>query len=433
MSVTGVIFAIFYALCLIGGIFVSPKIAVLGYLSVYTITPAGRWWGKGLSGLGVRFSQFMVISLVLGALIHFKHTRLTQRPKLQEVLLILFVLITWISIPLGLPGIEGGENFALKLTKVAVFVLLFGRVIITLKDFEHVLWLLLVTAAFMAIESSASGVFQGGRIDQGIGGTDFSEGNFMAAHFAMLLPFAGLLFFKKGLLKKATVAGCCVLVLNGFFMCRSRGATLALAAGSLISALFSPKGIRGKVFFGMAVAVIGAVFLIDPGFVGRVQTINTDIGDVENLEPSSAGRVLAWRAAIDMFKDHPMGIGQGNFKTYVNQYQPGLEGKDTHNTYLRCLAELGAQGLLVLLALIANAYITLLRLNKRALRLPNAADYRWHVFSCFAAITILCASSMFITHVYVEELYLLLSFPSVLEAISKDSERNSPQELDAAA
>jgi len=49
---------------------------------------------------------------------------------------------------------------------------------------------------YLGIEAYAAPgwMFSGGRLDVGIGGSDFSEGNFLGAHFAMLLPFLGAMF-----------------------------------------------------------------------------------------------------------------------------------------------------------------------------------------------------------------------------------------------
>ncbi|MEA3429215.1 MAG: O-antigen ligase family protein, partial [Thermodesulfobacteriota bacterium] len=147
----------------------------------------------------------------------------------------------------------------------------------------------------------------------------------------------------------------------------------------------------------------------------RMERINPDISNIEAQDDSASGRILAWKAAFSMASDYPLGVGQGNFKKYVGQYNPHIPGKDTHNTFFRCLAELGVQGLTIYLIMIANVFRILKRVKKKAIGLSNEIDYKWHSYALSVSLIIFLASGMFITHTYIEELYWLLMFPVLLE------------------
>jgi O-antigen ligase len=130
-----------------------------------------------------------------------------------------------------------------------------------------------------------------------------------------------------------------------------------------------------------------------------------------------------------MASDYPWGIGQDNFIRYVGRYDPAIPGKDTHNTYLRCLAELGIQGLGIYLLMIVNAFRILKRLKNKISGLAKETDYKWHIYALSVSLVIFLASGMFITHTYIEELYWLLMFPVVLER-AVENERDSAESVD---
>jgi O-antigen ligase len=71
---------------------------------------------------------------------------------------------------------------------------------------------------------------------------------------------------------------------------------------------------------------------------------------------SMQGRLKFWSAALQMFADHPLGVGPGNFAYYYPQYQPDPVhySVDPHSWPLQLLAELGIPGVIILLAILAG-------------------------------------------------------------------------------
>jgi len=116
-----------------------------------------------------------------------------------------------------------------------------------------------------------------------------------------------------------------------------------------------------------------------------------------------------------MVSDYPLGVGEGNFKTYIEQYSPHMTGRDTHNTFLRCLTELGVQGAFVFLLLVGNAFWILFKLKKKVQGLPENADFLWHIYALKIALIIYLVAGIFITHTYIEEFYWLLIYPLFLK------------------
>jgi O-antigen ligase len=373
----------------------------------------GHWWGGSLLDWGIRYSLFLAIATALGLIFHRSKLKFKGFFESQNILLIIFLGLVWLSIPLGF-GLNPEESNAVKMTKVTIILLMASYVIINLKRYEMMVWTLILAGLYLGYEAfNAPGwMFSGGRLNVGIGGSDFSEGNFLGAHFAMLLPFLGVMFIKGSWKSKVLCLISGVFVTNSIILCRSRGIFLAILAGILTAIIFSIRRQRLKIFFGIGIAIVGAIFLTDPGFWRRMEGIETDAAQ---MDASTRGRLLAWEASLSMASDYPLGVGEGNFKKYIGQYNPEMIGRDTHNTFLRCLAELGIQGALILLLLIANAFWILFKLKKKIQHLPNKKDFLWHIYSLKIALAIYLVAGLFITHTYIEEFYWLLMYPVFLK------------------
>ena len=416
-SLTGLFFLSILVLLFFMSIFKHPFYGIIGYLIIYNISPAGQYWGRPLLHMGVRYNVLMSLAIALGFSLNSKKIEFSAKLHLQEKLFWLLVLVIWLSSFWGLPGL-GTEDFHVKLAKVGFFLWMLIRIIDDRKKYEIVLWVLVLLGMYLGYGSLYIDTSSFGRIDIGIGGPDFKEGNFLAAHFAMLFPFVGVLFLlsRKFFGKLITVVSG-ILVVNALVLCRSRGAFLAVVAGVVYALLLAPVKYRKKIVSLLVVGTVGGFFLVDPGFIDRMGRINADIVNIEEQDDSAGGRIMAWTAAIDMAKDHPLGIGQGNFSRYVGQYQPEIPGKDTHSTYLRALAELGLPGLFLIGAMIWNAFYMLRKLKKRIETHDLHHDIFLHVYAQSVALVIFLTAGLFVTETYIEEFYWILMLPVLLERV----------------
>ena len=416
-----ILYLFFLSFAVLGSIIYTPVVGILGYLLTYNINPAGHWWGLPLVGWGIRYSLFLAIATGLGIVFHRSKLTFDKLFKSQEILLIIFLGLIWLSIPLGF-GFNQTESNAIKMAKVTIIILMASHLITDLKRYEMMMWTLIIAGFFLGYEAfrAPNWMFREGRLNIGLGGSDFSEGNFLGAHFAMLLPFLGAMFLKGGWKIKIICLLPGVFVTNSIILCRSRGIFLAILVGIISAIIFSIRRQRLKILLGIGIAIGGAIFLTDPGFWRRMENIDTD---TSRIDASTRGRLRAWEAAIQMASDYPLGVGEGNFKTYIGEYDPKMAGRDTHNTFLRCLAELGFHGAFVLFLLIGNAFYILFKLKKDAKHLPNKQDFLWHIYGVKIALIIYLVAGMFITHTYIEEFYWLLMFPVLLERAVKNELR----------
>jgi len=389
---------------------------VVGYVVTYVVAPASQWWGADLAQMGLRYSLFMALALILGMTLQSKKIRFPGKLYRQEVLFALLIAWIFLSSYIGLPGYDG-DNFAIKLFKVFVFLWMLIRIVDRRKHYEMLVWSLVLTTTYVGFDALGASTAAYGRLHSGVGGSDFAEGNFLGTHFAMVLPFLGVFFMKGTNRQRVFLVIAAVLIVNGIVLCRSRGVFLALVLGTVMAIYYAPKVWRSKIVMLVVIGLLGALFLVDEGFVDRMARINIDITDLEAQDDSASGRILAWKAAVSMAADHPLGIGQGNFHRYVGDYQPDIPGKDTHNTYLRALAELGAPGILLVGAMIWNAF-RMLREQKKRVEANNLShDLLLYIYAQTIALVIFLAAGMFITETYIEEFYWLLMFPVLLERV----------------
>jgi O-antigen ligase len=421
-----ILYLILLSSAVLGSVVYTPLIGIFGYVATYNINPVGHWWGSVLVDWGVRYSLFLAIATGLGIVFHRSKIKFQRLFASQEILLIIFLSLIWLSILLGF-GFNQAESNAIKMAKVTIILLMASHLITSLRRYEMMIWILIIAGFYLGVEAftAPSWMFLGGRLDSGIGGSDFGEGNFLGAHFAMLLPFMGVMFFKGGWKSKVICLLPGVFVTNSIILCRSRGIFLAILVGIISAIIFSIRRQRLKIFLGISIAMGGAIFLTDPGFWRRMEHIDARVAQTD---ASTWRRLLAWEVALQMVSDHPLGIGEGNFKTYIGRYKPEMAGRDTHNTFLRCLAELGFQGAIVLCLLIGNAFYMLFKIKKNAGDLPDKQEFLWHIYGLKIALIIYVVAGMFITHTYIEEFYWLLMFPVLLKR-AVENELNQNRQL----
>jgi O-antigen ligase len=135
----------------------------------------------------------------------------------------------------------------------------------------------------------------------------------------------------------------------------------------------------------------------------------------EELDVSAESRIEFWKAATQIFLDHPLGIGPGRFFGVIGDYRPEYVGRDTHSLYFRTLAELGIFGITALLALIGNAFRVLRRCKKKALNLLHSTDMISTAIGLQLMIIAFITAGLTMTMTYSEELFFVLLLPACLE------------------
>jgi O-antigen ligase len=407
------LFVVLFLLCTFGALGV-PLLGLLGYMAHYVIGPEGQWWLAPLRQYQIRYSFVLGLMAAVGIALNFQKLRCGQAFwTMQEKLLLLFVAMLWVLRATSEQSVYYVEvdHPALKLTKVAFFCLMLSHVVTDAKSLKTVFWTLTLSTFLLGLQaySAPRWMFSSGRLE-GIGGVDFSEANFLPAFIGGMLPLMGVLFLESRRLGKLVVLVAGVFSVNAVILTRSRGSILGMALGVIASLLLAPKGYRSKILAGLVVAGLGGFYLADPAFLSRVKTI--DFGD-NQVDSSSQGRLETWSFSLRMLSDHPLGVGPGNFQQFAGRYNPRYQGRDAHNTFVRCFAELGIPGFLLFLGLIGNAVVTSKRTIKKAYALPP--QYRVQVlmpsFGVVVGLCMMLGCGVTVTLLYTEALWWLLILP----------------------
>ena len=418
LPIKTLIYLFFFVSCCGLSVFYTPVIGVYGYLAAYNINPLSQWWGNYLPAWAERYSFILAACIAIGTIINFNKLKFKSLLDRQEVLLILFWLVVVFSNFLGQGYSETQEYIIFKVSKFSLIILVASHVVTRLKHYDGLLWVLIISGFWLSSELFfGAGSFRGARFHGGVGGSDFGEGNFLAAHFGMLVPMLGIMILKGNWKTRLLCCAGAVFLLNAIVLIRSRGAFLALFLGAVVTFFYSFKieSYRKLILVMLCIAAAGGISLTNVYFWERMTTIGTQ--DDGKRDVSAQHRLMAWDGAWQMAKDFPLGVGAGNFFDHIGRYYPVLEGRDTHNTYFRCLAELGFHGLFVLILLILNAYWMLSRIHKTAAVFEKKLRSRiqLYVYAMKTAMVIYLTAAIFISSTYIEELYWLLLFPVFLK------------------
>mgnify|MGYP000920178295 CR=1 FL=1 len=158
------------------------------------------------------------------------------------------------------------------------------------------------------------------------------------------------------------VASFVIVVLPVMYICTGNSTTIGLSSRVLPHVGFVGAAVHQAQFF---VADIARSAGIEISFAGGSLALQND-----GLRPfaiglydyDTGGRLYAWRAALELWKNHPViGVGPGNleFLSSIIQERMGASfiTPSTHNIYLRVLAENGVLGLVSLMVLLISVLV----------------------------------------------------------------------------
>lgn len=231
------------------------------------------------------------------------------------------------------------------------------------------------------------------------GSSFLQDNNDVALLMNMMLPFSVFLFVyerqtkTKLLYMIASFLGVASTVITG-----SRGGFVGLVAVLVVIWLTSSRKVLSLALVG--VLSLGVYLIADQTYWDRISTIET----AEDYNAES--RVELWKAAWEMFKDYPLGVGPANFSVRLPEYQSAffgeknMWGKAAHSVWFTLLSELGIPGVLL--------YLSLLRANVRDLWfLKNlSTDRDSHRFVHFLALAFMASiAGFFASGTFLSALY----------------------------
>jgi len=226
-----------------------------------------------------------------------------------------------------------------------------------------IIWCLII-AAVAGVEAIREG------FDYGIGkynpfrrasgpfGEDWHHANRAGVFYGMWAPmFVALALFLKGqkLWRLAAVGGI-IACAGGALFTYSRQSYILVALS--LAVLLLRKSIILTIVLGVVLA--SAISYLPDSVTQRVEeTKQEGKHGQEQVDVSTESRWVIWAGAMDMLKEHPLGVGLFRFRDNIGNYST-YKHIDAHNFYVLTLAEMGPQGEIVFLLLL----LALMRLAK---------------------------------------------------------------------
>lgn len=310
--------------------------------------------------LGAQFIDILLLGTILGLLI--KGQSFIPKTNFNRFLL-LFAIFCYLSLWSGsyfinapLPLWIGDERFSAWKNYVEMF--LFALIVAaTIKEKNEVrLLLVLMGLSVLLVNRSYFSTLSGRDFShfsyqvRDAGPLGYAGVNGLAAFEAMFASFLlGIYAFTRRIYAKAgillIVATCCYCILFSF----SRGGYLGFLVGLATVGLFKTRWFLVLT----AVLVLGWQTLLPVAVRERIAMTTDDATEGQQFDSSAQERLVLWEDAMDLFKRNPV-TGTG-FQTYG--YLGRVGGfRDTHNYYVKVLAETGIVGFAFFLVLLFKLF-----------------------------------------------------------------------------
>ena len=211
------------------------------------------------------------------------------------------------------------------------------------------------------------------------GGTVFGNSNYLALFMVLTIFLAvAMMSYYHKLWQRVVLLGLMGGAGYVFFQANSRGASIALGAGTLVMWLLSKK--KMKMAVGLILLVSIAAALAPDSYWSRLSTVSNYEEDA-----SARDRLQLWNIALGLIPEHPvLGVGPDNFVLYAPN--------TPHNAYLQVGSEIGIPALLIYVSILLTGLYRPWSARKRFTSyddtsplLPAAA---LGIFCCVLAVTV---------------------------------------------
>ena len=329
-----------------------PIYGLMTYVLVFFVSPSDRWWGKTALA-GSRWALIAALVTMIALVIH--RTKPPPIPFLRQPIAIgMLLFAAWLGIQsFWALDPESHKSLATYYPKFIVAMYLIYRCLDSIENAKRFLWAHVLGCTYLGWIVYTTHV--GGRFDD-FGGAGIGDGNAGALACVTGALSAGALFLSGGFRTKLVLVAATALIINAIVATVSRSAFLALVAGGLVFNYFAPRHFRRWVIGLSVVALAGFLFLTNPDYWGRIESLQYRGEQVEGVDTGSRRLVLA-QAQINMSREYPLGCGSRCTDVLSPQFLPedqlDSQGRrSSHNTFLTMLVEQGLPGALLYVGMV---------------------------------------------------------------------------------
>jgi hypothetical protein len=330
-----------------------PIYGLMTYVLVFFVSPTDRWWGKGALSVP-RWALIAALVTMLALVIH--RTKPPPVPFLRQPLVLgLIVFVAWLGIQnFWALAPDSHQSLLVYYAKFVVAVYLIYRCVDSTEHVKLFLWAHVLGCTYLGWIVYTT--HTGGRFDD-FGGAGIGDGNAGALAIVTGVLSAGALFLASGNRARLVLLVAAPLMVNAVVATMSRSAFLALLAGGLVFNFFAPRPFRRWVFALSVVALGGFLFLTNPDYWGRIESLQYQGEQVAGVDTGYKRLVLA-QAQLEMSRDHPLGCGSRCTDVLSPLYLPETQlaattgRRSSHNTFLTMLVEHGIPGAILYLGMV---------------------------------------------------------------------------------
>jgi O-antigen ligase len=320
--------------------------------------------------LGAQFLDVLMLGTILGLML--KGQPVLPRAAINKVLLV-FAVFCYFSLWEGSFFIDAPFPFWITDPRLSDWknymeMFLFALVVPSaIKEKKQIVTLLLVMGLSVVVVNRAFYSTMSGRDlshfsyqVRDAGPLGYAGVNGLAAFEAMVVSF--LIGFYGSVKKWGPKLAILVLVATSIYCLLyafSRGGYMGLLVGMVTVGLFRSRWLIPLA----AVLVLSWQTLLPVSVQERITMTTEDAAQGQQFDSSAQDRLVLWHDALELFKRNP--ISGTGFDTYGSMGRVGGY-RDTHNYYIKVLAEMGVIGLLLYLAVLWKMVGTGLTLYRTA-------------------------------------------------------------------
>lgn len=358
-------------------IFWRPTIGI--YLLAFTLPAQTVRYRLHVYPLGAEFLDILILGTVLGLVV--RKQSLIPKSPINRILLILAIFY-YVSMWMGafflsapLPWFFTDDRFSDWKNYVEMFM--FAPLVAAAFKEKREIYILIIIMCFSVLAINRSYISLISSRDfshfsyeaRDSGALGYAGENGFAAFESMFASFLlGVCVYQKRILVKLAILGVVATNIYCLLFSFSRGGYIGLMVGVLTIGL-----LKARHYIVLLVIVLFAWQFLLPTSVQERITMTTQ-GTVagQQFDSSSEERVTLWQGALELFERNPV-TGTG-FDTY--QFMgTGGPYRDTHNYFMKVLAETGIVGLFLYLFLLKK----LLRVGRKLFR--AGGDRFWNALS----------------------------------------------------
>ena len=426
MSITALVFLLFFAAGLGAALFLRPMYGLYTYIAVFYLHPPSRWWGASLPDL--RWALLAAVVTLLALFVHRDSLNPAGKWYSSKAIIFLGVYVFWMWLQWVFVISPYHSLGVILFSKYMLLIFLIYTIVDNEKDFLGFCTAHVVGCAYfgyLVLQAPDTGRLEG------VGGPGVDDANTLGMHLGTGLMFASFLLLRYKGYARWLILLAIPLILNGVFQTETRGAFVGIFLGGVVTIYLKPKSIRKTYYSLVVLAVVSALFVVNESLMTRLGSMGAAVSEEQEWDNSATSRVFIAQAQLQMFADYPLGVGhQGTAflsRGYLEtRWLAGNSGdRASHNTVMSVLVDQGLPGIILFFLICLSAVSALgkmKQMDKKGLNL----EYGLYRTMLGGALVTIIASGMFAQYLKAEVQIWCLVLLVILYDLSKKNISKPP-------